>query len=70
MTIDSGTLVVKAWRSRPQAADIFRRHNVDPGCDCAVGRDNTPSEDAEEGCGLKDLAGLIRELNAVPRRAG
>jgi hypothetical protein len=59
------TLVVDAWRSGPAAPGIFRRHGVDPGADCAVVRDTTALEDAEEWCGLRDLDGLIAELNAA-----
>lgn len=65
MRIDRQTLVVEAWKSSPPAPEIFRRHGVDPGHDCSVVRDNTTIEDAEEWCGLKNLAGLLGELNAA-----
>jgi hypothetical protein len=65
MTIDRTTLVVQAWKCCPQAGEIFRRHNVDPGSDCSVVREHTTLEDAEEWCGLRDLPGLIAELNAA-----
>lgn len=70
MTIDRNTLVVQAWKSSPAAAEIFRRHKVDPGSDCSIVRDNTTLEDAEEWCGLKDLDGLLAELNALQSRVG
>lgn len=70
MTIDRKTLVVQAWKSSPEASEIFRRHKVDPGSDCSVVRDNTTLEDAEEWCGLKDLPGLIAELNALQPQVG
>ena len=63
MSIDRKTLVVEAWKSCPEAPDIFRSHGVDPGSDCAVVRDNTTLEDAEDWCGLRDLPRLIDQLN-------
>ena len=68
MTIERTTLVAKAWQSSKGAPEAFRRHGVDPGADCSVVRDGTTLEDAEEWCGLKDLPGLIAELNALERQ--
>lgn len=63
------TLVVDAWRSCRAAPDIFRRHGIDPGQQCSVVRDTTVLEDAEDWCGLRDLDGLVAELNAAVPQA-
>ena len=59
MTIDM------AWKSHPNARDVFARHHL-PNCDgCSVRFDET-LEEASEFYGF-DLMGLLDELQALIR---
>ena len=65
MTVTRETLVHNAYNSSPQAPELFAAHGVRPSQKCQVVWDEVSLDDAEMWCHLKDLDGLIVELNAA-----
>jgi len=64
MTITRETLVHRAYNSSAQAPELFAAHGIRPSHKCQVVWDEVSLDEAEMWCHLKDLDGLIVELNA------
>lgn len=65
MQITRDTLVKDAVRSSKQAPGFFKRHSVSPEEQCSGMYDMISLDEAEEWCKVKDMDGLIKELNAA-----
>lgn len=69
MVITRETTVEEAVHSSPAAAEIFISHGIDPREKCSGMYDMVTLEDAEDWCKIKDVDGLISELNLVLAQA-
>lgn len=65
MRITRQTIVKEAVESCEAAPAIFAKHGVNPLERCIGMYDLNTIEDAEEWCALRDVDGLIDELNAA-----
>lgn len=63
------TLVKDAVDSCPDAAAIFERHGVNPSASCKGMYNNITLEEAEDWCSIKDVKGLIEELNTALQKS-
>ena len=65
MAITRETLVHQAYLSSPQAPALFAAHGIRPSEKCQVVWDEVSLDEAEMWCHLRDLDGLIADLNAA-----
>lgn len=64
MKITADTLVSEILDARPDAAEVFKKYGVDPELECNCVLDN-PLELCETMCGIWDIDGLMRDLQAL-----
>lgn len=65
MKITRDTIVKDAVESCPEAPAIFEAHGIDPRCKCKGMWDVTTLDEAADWCKIKDVDGLIAELEAA-----
>jgi len=65
MDVSQQTLVHRAYLLCTAGPAHFVAHGVDPAQRCPVVWDVATLEDAQSGCGLRDVDRLVDELNAL-----
>jgi hypothetical protein len=64
-SISVNTIVAEALASSPDAGRLFERHGVDPRAECGMFTHLLTLDEAAMKCGLRDVDGLVDELDAA-----